>query len=689
MDRKRQYRIRRRYKKTLQEIERDVKDTINCRQELDAGSGIDHYEDESSEHLDEGPEAQGQVSTDVDEDIYMAIEIGANEEIQTESDNDWLEDILISEASDSDTEHAIPENEYIGHGASQPAMKDDLQQWAIDHNIKHTALNSLLKIIKSHYAEEKLPDDARTLLQTPRNITLLPMGEGSFHYFGFEDGLVLAISQFKAMKRDELSSEMKLDINIDGLPVGKSSNFQFWPILCSIYSLNSTPFPIAIFLGKSKPPLQEYFKDFIRDLNRITTDGITVHDKKYTFSLRALLCDAPARAYVKQIKGHGGYYACEKCVTKGIYKNSSMSYPVVTDTLRTYPEFVGQQQPEHHIGVSPLVDTGIDLISQVPLDYMHLVLLGVQRRLLTMWRSKIPYKLNAQQKVLLSQKLTELRTWIPTEFVRKPRALEEVDRWKATELRLFLLYIGPIVLRGILPTKQYKHFMLLFYSIRILCTERLLVNELYFEFARECLVRFVEVYSQVYTNENVVYNVHSLVHLADEASRFGVLDSISCFKFESYLGSIKRKLRSGNSPLAQVCLRIYEQRAKSVPIRKTRHNTLSLANGEVQCTQANLTQNVFALANGPLLRNSCVELSDGSNAIITRIEDGRVFLKKLDNGSDAFKTPSPSRDIHISKFSKVGSNDIAVSTTQMKYKCMVLPLKNEGSVVVMPLMHSA
>jgi hypothetical protein len=32
----------------------------------------------------------------------------------------------------------------------------------------------------------------------------------------------------------------------------------------------------------------------------------------------ALVCDAPQRAECKGCKGHMGYYACERCVTRGV-----------------------------------------------------------------------------------------------------------------------------------------------------------------------------------------------------------------------------------------------------------------------------------------------------------------------------------------------------------------------------------
>lgn len=42
-------------------------------------------------------------------------------------------------------------------------------------------------------------------------------------------------------------------------------------------------------------------------------------------------------------------------------------------------------QPEHHKGTSILESLNIDMVKQVPLDYMHLVLLGVTKRVLSLW----------------------------------------------------------------------------------------------------------------------------------------------------------------------------------------------------------------------------------------------------------------------------------------------------------------
>ena len=71
----------------------------------------------------------------------------------------------------------------------------------------------------------------------------------------------------------------------------------------------------------------------------------------------------------------------------------------------------------------------------------------------------------------ITSRLLSFKGKLPSEFARQPRSLNELDRWKATELRSFLLYTGPIALKAILSSSYYKHFLSLFLSIRILCDD--------------------------------------------------------------------------------------------------------------------------------------------------------------------------------------------------------------------------
>ena len=63
------------------------------------------------------------------------------------------------------------------------------------------------------------------------------------------------------------------------------------------------------------------------------------------------------------------------------------------------------------------------------LDYMHLVRLGVVRRLLLVWlRGKLPLRLSARTISQVNDSLISLQPYTPCECARKPRSLCDIDR---------------------------------------------------------------------------------------------------------------------------------------------------------------------------------------------------------------------------------------------------------------------
>lgn len=98
---------------------------------------------------------------------------------------------------------------------------------------------------------------------------------------------------------------------------------------------------------------------------------------------------------------------------------------------------------------------------------------------------------------------------MPSEFGRRPRALDERLRWKAIELRQFLLYTGPVVLREVLTTEVYQSFMLLSVSIHILAspTYCLLLNDFANTLFRSFVKHFGELYGQGFLVCNIQYMV--------------------------------------------------------------------------------------------------------------------------------------------------------------------------------------
>lgn len=104
---------------------------------------------------------------------------------------------------------------------------------------------------------------------------------------------------------------------------------------------------------------------------------------------------------------------------------------------------------------------------QFLLDYVHLVCLGVTKKMIQIYIDKY-YKKQKRQFDNFNKFYVEIRASIPLEFSRKTRSFNEVHRWKAVEFRTFLLYLGPIVLQNILNDTEMKHFNSLHSAIRIL-----------------------------------------------------------------------------------------------------------------------------------------------------------------------------------------------------------------------------
>ena len=157
--------------------------------------------------------------------------------------------------------------------------------------------------------------------------------------------------------------------------------------------------------------------------------NITIGDKSCTFEINAIICDAPARAFVTGTKSHTGYFGCGKCTQEGDYIDHRIVYTETNNILRSDDTFRLRQQPEHHIRSSILENLKIGMVSQVPNDYLHLVCLGVLKKLISFWvRGKKDVRLREAGTVSL--KLTQSSVDIPSEFCRKPRSMFDIDRWK-------------------------------------------------------------------------------------------------------------------------------------------------------------------------------------------------------------------------------------------------------------------
>ena len=632
---------------------------------------------------------------------YMALE---NVELEPAED---VRDGSDSFISSSDDEANFGEN--VGNEPKK--LSAELAEWAVEYNIRHQAINGLLKRLSRF--DRTLPKDARTLFTRNAKVTdsIRPMRDmhgngGEYIYFGME-------KQLNQMLTNGLGNlipdaNIYLLFNVDGLPLYKSSSKQFWPILCKveqndeISSKNFPPFPVAIFCGNSKPENAEIFlHDLINELKSFHRSGLMHRNEKYNIHTKAFVCDAPARAFIKCIKGHTGFWGCEKCSLKGIYlkKEKKVIFREMNARKRTDEDFRSHMQPGHHKQSSPLLSLGIGLVSQVPLDYMHLICLGIMKRLLVYWlRGESKVRISIHQSQLISQELINMKPSICHEFQRTPRTLLEVDRWKAVEFRLFLLYTGPIALRDILPSKLYHHFMLLHVSISILINPEL--HRQHCDYAEQLLKEFVANMCKFYGFGSLVYNVHNLLHIVDDVRSLGALDAFSAFPFENLLGRMKRMLRSGNKPLAQLCHRIAERSSLSVA------SLLVLSPASLTLSRPHLRGPTLSRAGdqfdnlqfqGMRFSTNCRRKSDSYALLknlqvvqivnIVRTPSSTVFLlcNYFRSKQSFYDYPCDSNKLNVYKVSKLSIDMIEVEVHELHRKCMIFSRKDY--FVLFPLLH--
>lgn len=75
---------------------------------------------------------------------------------------------------------------------------------------------------------------------------------------------------------------------------------------------------MGFYYGPSKPPdINAYLSEFTAEFGELLKSGVVIENTHYNILLHSFVCDAPARAMVKQIKGHSGYFGCDKCKQQG------------------------------------------------------------------------------------------------------------------------------------------------------------------------------------------------------------------------------------------------------------------------------------------------------------------------------------------------------------------------------------
>lgn len=173
---------------------------------------------------------------------------------------------------------------------------DNLQKWAVKFGIKQNALKDLMSLLDIRIPNV-FPKDPRTFLKNDRIIEIVPMGEGQYWHNGFRECLEQAFTAIQHL------NNISIKINVDGLPIYKSSKDELWPILFNIEEASSIqPMIIGIYCGKSKPSnVTSFLNPFVAEMEDVLKHGVMINGHTFAVSIRGFICDSPARAFIKGI----------------------------------------------------------------------------------------------------------------------------------------------------------------------------------------------------------------------------------------------------------------------------------------------------------------------------------------------------------------------------------------------------
>ncbi|XP_051170917.1 uncharacterized protein LOC127289069 [Leptopilina boulardi] len=627
-----------------------------------------------------------------------------------------VEETIVHVLDENDDLNDTDDDDIDNQDSSNPRniFLRKLRDWALFFHISLMALSALLLLLQP-FINFPLPVDARTLLRTVKQVKISKMNDGEYHHFGLDRAVKGIIREFN--KQGQSIKKVELMINIDGLPISKSGTESLWLILCS--ELNGdVVYPVGAFYGKKKPDdANEFLKQFVDELSYLCNNGF--EESNVRISCAAIICDAPAKSFAFNLKGHTGYDSCSKCVITGEYikrttkrkngkKNKNqrknkgtVCFPGTKPfAVKTDEGFARGDYEEFDTGRETILQSipNFGCISNVPLDYMHLVLLGVMKKLIKLWiTGPLKIRLSAVDVGRIDKRMRTLRYNIPTEFSRKPRSMLLYRFWKATEFRTFLLYAGPVALQGIVSSEIFDNFILLHTAISVLVDELLLQNSTNIDACHDMFIEFVNGFEKIYGKEYVSHNVHNLLHICPDVKKYGRLDKYSSFRFENYMSTIKRMIRKGEKPLQQIAKRYSEREAaqnNSEIIEKIEIKDVH-STGPVTKDCTNIKHQFKRLEcksfkiNCRESKNSFVILKDGRFGQVLNIvecdDDILLVIKNIVSIEKLYDNPdSRYINIHIGNFSRDGY--CTISFKNILSKMWRIPSKR--GIIMLPLKHS-
>lgn len=553
----------------------------------------------------------------------------------------------------------------------------------------HILGNRILSVLRTHNCFTFLPKDIRTLLFTPKVSPVVHKIEpGEYLHIGIKKCLARTLELINS----SIPEILEIDISTDGAKLYKSGKHDIWPIQCRISNIpNSIPQTVGVYKGPKKPySTEEFFHYCNSDLHEIFNEGgIIFKNRKFSIKLRCFIADAPARAFILGHKSHRSSSPCSKCTVDGFTIGKYMVLRGVEHTHRTNEEYIQQIDRDHHKRSSPLSHLPFDMVKDVVFEYMHMCCLGVMKKLTLTW-SHGTYtkntKLSGIQILIISNRLKILSKYCPREFARRVESLAHCDQFKATQWRQIMLYIGVVCFKGVIKDYVYDHFLLFHIAMRVLISSVYNTNR-NLVFSELAIKKFVLLCEDIYGLTFLSYNIHGLLHLVEDALRFGPLDSYSAFPYESSMVNFRKMCRKPHLSLQQIAARRAEQeQCKKNSIvqgnyikvwKKHEEGPLPYAdNNSRTYNQYKFIKNQD-MTIGVCVRDDCCILSDSSICCVQNILQYKnnyfIVVQKFLQVTDFYSIGITSSSVGIYKCFELAHDYNIIPLENIKAKCFRMP----------------
>ena len=224
------------------------------------------------------------------------------ESLSSTNNNDYTQNDLINSILNNND--SFSDDDFISQ----------LKFISIKYAVSHNYMTELLKLLTKK-GINCLPSTAKTFFKTFSKNTIHLKSNVEYYFFGVANMITkYTIKYLKHYISENVDQYIHISINIDGLPLFKSSSKSMWPILFAIHIRDSFEivFPVALTLG-TKPSNLDFIEDTVNELNALIINNIIINNTLFKIIIYCIVCDATAKSFIKSTKQFNGYYGCDRC----------------------------------------------------------------------------------------------------------------------------------------------------------------------------------------------------------------------------------------------------------------------------------------------------------------------------------------------------------------------------------------